>query len=99
MGDFMATFIVAVILLWSAYVLLRRFMPKTTVNVQQAIADQATRRGWSKLGQWLTPKVNQSSCGGCSNCGDKPVSGCHSAGTTLEKDAATEEKVQPVQWR
>lgn len=92
MGDIVATMIVALVVLWSAYVLLRRFMPKSSFKLQQALATQAGQHGFKKTAQWVAPKNNQSSCGGCSSCGDDAATGCDST----EK---VEEKTKPVQWR
>lgn len=92
MGDLIATLIVLLLVLWSTYVVWRKVLPKTSLKVQQALANQARKHGFVKTSQWLMPNMDQGGCGGCSSCGDSAATAC----STTEK---VEEKAKPVQWR
>jgi hypothetical protein len=92
MGDLIATLVVLLIVLWSTYVVWRKVLPKTSLKVQQALAQQAHQHGFVKISKWLAPTSNQGGCGGCSSCGD-------SAATTCSTTEKVEEKAKPVQWR
>lgn len=61
--------IIALVVLWSCYVVLRRFMPKTSFKWQQALALGLNQKGFTRLSGWLMPKAAQSGCSaGCSDC-------------------------------
>lgn len=93
MADVLANVIVALIVLWSSLVILRRFMPRTVNYFQQGLAQYATSHGWIWLADRLQPKRQNSSCGGCSSCGDNAKDGCSTTSADMSHEA------QPVQWR
>lgn len=90
--------IIALLLLWSCYVLLRRFMPKTSFKWQQAFATWLAHHGFNRLSGWLMPKNTQSGCSaGCPDCSvDTTTSKTPCATDRINND---ENKEQPVQWR
>ncbi|RYZ87663.1 MAG: hypothetical protein EOO68_27350 [Moraxellaceae bacterium] len=97
-GNIIAYFIVAMIVLWSCYVVLRRFMPKTSFKWQQALALGLNKKGFTRLSGWLMPKAAQSGCSaGCSDCSVDTTA----TKTACATDASTtnDVKEQPVQWR
>ncbi|XID75109.1 DUF6587 family protein [Alkanindiges sp. WGS2144] len=101
MDNLIEYLIVAVILLWSCYVVVRRFMPKTSFKVLQALAVWLEQKGQVRLGQWVKPSIVQGSCSsGCSDC--SVVTSDTACSTGAAKTAATQNdtaKEQPVQWR
>ena len=109
MDNFLEYLIVAVILLWSCYVVLRRFMPQSSFKMQQRFANWLSGLGLTRLASCLSPKaVAVSGCSaGCSDCGvviqknktSNTSSGCTSMNTNLANKQAEETQEQPVQWR
>ena len=96
MNDWFEYVIVAAILVWSCYFVVRRFFPKTSFKLQQAVAHQATQMGFARAGKWLQPTVSQSGCSsGCSSCGTED-SACD---TTNPANTSNSVPDQPVQWR
>lgn len=94
MGDVLAYAIVAIVVLWSAWVALRKILPNTMYRLQLAMSAYAGQQGFARLSRWLTPKATSSSCGGCSSCGDESPSGdCATPGATKSDEQ------KPVQWR
>lgn len=113
MDNFIEYLIVAVILLWSCYVVLRRFMPQSSFKMQQHFASWLSGLGLIRLGGWLSPKaVAVSGCSaGCSDCGvvnqknksgDK-TSNTNSSCATMNANQVNQQiddvQEQPVQWR
>ncbi len=95
MNDWFEYVIVAAILAWSCYFVVRRFMPKTSFKLQQAVAHQVTKMGFTRVGGWLQPKVSQAGCSsGCSSCG---TADSDSVCDTTNTSKSVPE--QPVQWR
>ncbi|TEU28500.1 DUF6587 family protein [Alkanindiges illinoisensis] len=98
--------IIAGLLLWSCYVVLRRFMPKTSFKWQQAMALWLASKRFVRLSGWLMPKAAQSGCSaGCSDC-SVDSSAANNSKTNSSKTACETEmpelndvKEQPVQWR
>lgn len=98
MMDLVEYLIIALLLLWSCYVVLKRFMPKTSFKWQQAFAQWLNQKGWLRLSAWLMPKAAQSGCSaGCSDCSVDATT----SKTACATDATTmrDVKEQPVQWR
>lgn len=111
MQNLLQYLIVAGLVLWSCYVLLRRFMPKTSFKWQQALALWLAHKGFVRFSGWLMPKVVQSGCSaGCSGCrvdGSKvdgstangSMANGAKTGCATETTKTNEVKQQPVQWR
>lgn len=77
--------LVALLLGWSLWVMLRRWFPAATIALLNRLADRAARRGLMPLSRWLRPAAASGGCdSGCTSCRSKCTA------------AATE---QPVQWR
>ena len=97
MDNVIAYFIVAIIVLWSCYVVLRRFMPKTSFAAQQRFAIWLSSIGLAWLSNRLHPTAAQSGCSvGCSDCSVKAPSPKTTV-NSMSAEGQTEE--QPVQWR
>lgn len=94
MDNFVEYLIVAAVLLWSCYVVLRRFLPKTSFKLQQRMAIWLGSLGLTWLGNRLLPKASQSGCSvGCSGCSvEKPQAKVSSQlkGSSLTKGANSE---------
>lgn len=107
MGNVIAYFIVAMIVLWSCYVVLRRFMPKSSFAVQQRFATWLSSIGLTGLGSRLLPKAAQSGCSaGCSDCNVPPpknknstVNSSCAVSAQKQSEQAQAEPERPVQWR
>lgn len=92
MNDWMAYVIVAAMIAWSCHVVLRRFMPKTTFRLQQALSQQLASWGLQRVAKWVQPQVSQGGCAsGCSSCGSQARS--------CDNDVVDKNNEQPVQWR
>lgn len=80
--------IMAGLLGWSMFFMLRRVMPKLVSNQQRQLANVVNARGWTKLAQWLEPTIKTSGgCGsGCNTCGSCPSN-------------PNKEVIQTVQWK
>lgn len=93
--------IIAGLLLWSCYVVLRRFMPKTSFKWQQALAEWLATKGFVRLSGWLMPKAAQSGCSaGCSDCSvDSSKADSSKTACATETTKPNDTKEQPVQWR
>ena len=80
------TALVALLLAWSLWVMLRRWFPAGTAALLGRWAGRAEAQGLARFARWLRPETN--STAGCdSNCGSCRT-GC--AGNAVE---------EPVQWR
>ncbi len=79
--------VIATLLGWSVFFMLRRSFPAAIQRLQGALANRAHAQGWLKLAAWLTPVI--STAGGCG-------SGCSSCSSCASNPAAAE---QPVQWK
>lgn len=70
--------VVALIVLASAWVVLKKQMPGTVRKVRGALAlglVKPERAGWMQaLGRWIAPQASggNSACGGCDSCGPTP---------------------------
>ncbi|ONG38802.1 hypothetical protein BKE30_11485 [Alkanindiges hydrocarboniclasticus] len=93
--------IIAGLLLWSCYVVLRRFMPKTSFKWQQALAVWLANKRFVRLSGWLMPKAAQSGCSaGCSDCSvDSSKADSSKTACATETTKPNDTKEQPVQWR
>lgn len=91
MQSVLESLVVASVLLWSCYVVLRRFLPNTSFKWQQELANWLAHQQFSMLSRWLMPKMQSGCASGCSGCSaNKPA--CDTP-TQLE----SEEK--PVRWQ
>ena len=107
MGNVIAYLIVAMIVLWSCYVVLRRFMPKSSFAAQQRFALWLSSVGLTSLGNRLLPKLAQSGCSaGCSDCSVPPpknktsaVNSSCAVSAQKQSEQAQAEPERPVQWR
>lgn len=98
MMDWVEYLIIALLLLWSCYVVLKRFMPKTSFKWQQAFAQWLNQQGWVRLSSWLMPTAAQSGCSaGCSDCSVDTTNAKTTCATETAKTINHDE--QPVQWR
>jgi hypothetical protein len=98
MANLVEYLIVTVILLWSCYVVVRRFMPKTSFKWQQAFATWLAQKGFVRLSDWLMPKAAQGGCSaGCSDCSVDTARAKTACNT--DTDQAQQIKEKPVQWR
>lgn len=107
--------IIALVVLWSCYVVLRRFMPKTSFKWQQALALGLNQKGFTRLSGWLMPKAAQSGCSaGCSDCSvdrtakstEALATPCASSERTTSQNQSLDHSLlnaraeeQPVRWR
>ena len=108
MDNFLEYLIVAVILLWSCYVVLRRFMPQSSFKIQQLFANWLNGLGLTRLASWLSPKAATSGCSaGCSDCGVVNLkkknstinNNCSTINANVENNQTDDVQEQPVQWR
>ncbi len=88
MSELVQTGIIAALLGWSVFFMLRRMLPNVVHRQQQRLAQMAQMHGYPKLSKWLAPVLNSGGgCGsGCSNC-----SSCASNPATSQEQA--------VQWK
>ncbi len=78
-ASWLEALILAALLLWSAWVVLGRFLPGLTGWLRAALATTCERRGWSGLARRLQAPAAAAGCGlGCSTCG-----GCASSDTQI----------------
>lgn len=86
-GNVIQVLVMAGLLGWSLFFMLRRIAPKLVSNQQYQLANAFNTRGWTKIAQWLEPAISTSGCGsGCNTCGSCP--------SNPNKNAE-----QPVQWK
>ncbi len=88
MSEFLQAGIIAALLGWSLFFMLRRILPNVVNRLQQHLAQTALSHGYTKLSKWLAHSLKSaggcgSGCSNCSSCGSNPA-------TTQE---------QPVQWK
>lgn len=86
-SDLLQFIVIAALLSWSVFFMLRRSFPAVVQKQQLRLTGYARSHGWLKLANWLTP--NAQSAGGCG-------SGCSNCSSCGSNPAATE---QPVQWK
>jgi hypothetical protein len=88
MSELVQTSIIAILLGWSVFFMLRRMLPNVINRQQQRLAQMAQTHGYIKLSKWLEPQLKSGGgCGsGCSNC-----SSCASNPTAAQE--------QIVQWK
>ncbi|MBC7752286.1 MAG: hypothetical protein H7Z73_11350 [Candidatus Saccharibacteria bacterium] len=87
-GNIVQGLVIAGLLGWSIFFMLRRMMPKWISNQQRQLAHTLNSKGWNKLAKWLEPSI--STGGGCG-------SGCNSCGSCPSNPNKPAE--QPVQWK
>ena len=78
--------IVAVLVLWSAFVVFKKVFPKTASSSFLSLSNLCQRLGWYRLATWLKPKIVVGCAGGC---------GC----STDEKETKKSQAIQTVKWR
>ncbi len=62
--------VLAGLLAWSVFFVLRRLMPVPLRHMQGRLAAAAAGSGWHRLASWLQPGTVQKGCdSGCSSCG------------------------------
>ena len=98
-ANIMQVLVMASILSWSVFFMLRRVAPTVIRNQQYRLAHVLSTRGWVKLGHWLEPVINTgggcgSGCNTCGSCPSNPHSNPKSNQETNAKDI-----IQPVQWK
>lgn len=70
MSSILQILLVGLLLAWSGWRVLHQLIPTTMRNVQNRLAQRATRQGWTRLGEWLQSGESGAGCGdGCSTCG------------------------------
>jgi hypothetical protein len=84
--------VMAALLGWSLFFMLRRVAPNLVRNQQTQLANALNMHGWKKLAQWLEPTLSSGGgCGsGCNTCGSCPSNPNKDAEPTVP---------QPVQWK
>lgn len=77
MNEFMQTFIVLLVVLWSISLTLKRYLPTWVYNHQQQLAKYCRQYQFVGLANWLQPVVSvKIGCdNGCSSCSQ----GCSSS--------------------
>lgn len=78
--------IVAVLVLWSAFVVFKKVFPKTASSLSLILSNLCQRLGWQSLAMWLKPKAVIGCAGGC---------GC----STEANEPKKQETIQAVKWR
>jgi hypothetical protein len=91
-GNVTQGLIIAGLLGWSLFFMLRRVAPNLVRNQQYQLANTLSRHGWPKLARWLEPTLSVG--GGCG-------SGCNTCGSCASNPNQTPEPSvqQPVQWK
>ena len=79
--------IVAVLVLWSAFVVFKKVFPKTASSLSLILSNLCQRFGWYRLATWLKPKMVVGCAGGC---------GCS---TDVNEAQNKKEAIQAVKWR
>lgn len=87
-GNIIQVLVMAGLLGWSLFFMLKRIAPNLVRNQQAQLANAFNTRGWKKLAQWLEPTI--SSGGGCG-------SGCNTCSSCASNPNKAAE--QPVQWK
>ncbi|MDO4224127.1 MAG: hypothetical protein Q4D05_08950 [Acinetobacter sp.] len=59
------TLIVALVVLWSIYIVFKKVFPSSYNRLFTALADRFAAMGWVKLAQWLRPAGAMGCGGGC----------------------------------
>lgn len=78
--------IVAVLVLWSAVVVLKKVFPQTANSIFLGLSNVCQRLGWQRLALWLKPKMVVGCGGGC---------GC----STDDVETKKSQPIQTVKWR
>ena len=78
--------IVAVLVLWSTFVVFKKVFPKTARFLSLILSNICQRFGWQSLAMWLKPKAVIGCAGGC---------GC----STDVTEPQNKEAIQTVKWR
>lgn len=87
-GNIVQVSVMAGLLGWSLFFMLKRIAPNLVRNQQYQLANAFNTHGWKKLAKWLEPTI--SSGGGCG-------SGCNTCGSCASNPNKAAE--QPVQWK
>lgn len=77
--------IIAVLVIWSAVVVLRKYFQKQQTRPFSTIRF-CEKQGWATLAKWLKPKMTFGCAGGC---------GCSSE----DKPTNTVQEIKPVKWQ
>lgn len=83
--------ILAVIGLWSIWVVLGKLLPTLRRQLMRSLAQRCQQHGWQRLSAWLQPTAPSGCDSGCSSCATQ----CSSP-TPLTTSRDTEE--QAVKW-
>lgn len=79
--------IVAVLVLWSAFVVFKKVFPKTASSLSLILSNLCQRFGWYRLATWLKPKIVVGCGGGC---------GC---AVDDNNEPRKQETIQAIKWR
>ncbi|AVZ86714.1 hypothetical protein F908_02861 [Acinetobacter sp. NIPH 284] len=79
--------IVAVLVLWSAFVVFKKVFPKTASSLSLILSNLCQRFGWYRLATWLKPKIVVGCGGGC---------GC---AVDDNNEPKKQETIQAIKWR
>ena len=79
--------IVAVLVLWSAFVVFKKVFPKTAGSLSLILSNLCQRFGWYHLATWLKPKIVVGCGGGC---------GC---AVDDNNEPKKQETIQAIKWR
>ena len=79
--------IVAVLVLWSAFVVFKKVFPKTASSLSLILSNLCQRFGWYRLATWLKPKIVVGCGVGC---------GC---AVDDNNEPKKQETIQAVKWR
>ena len=79
--------IVAVLVLWSAFVDFKKVFPKTASSLSLILSNLCQRFGWYRLATWLKPKIVVGCGGGC---------GC---AVDDNNEPKKQETIQAIKWR
>ncbi len=86
--------IVALIVLWSLWIVLKQWAPRLSLNLQQQAASSLRFLGLIQLADGMQPTVLENCQTGCGSCrqGCGPVA-------PVSQLAENHADIQPVQWR
>ena len=77
--------IITLLVLWSAVVVFKKVLPKTSSKLQFKLAQLCQQRGWQALAKWLQPKA-ATGCGGSCDC-------------SQSDQESSKTQVQAVKWK
>lgn len=96
--------IVALLVGWSIWQVLRRFAARPLYLVQSRLSSTVRQLGWPRVAAYLTPVApTVAGCSqGCGSCSSNAAPSCASQAATPADIAVTDlapSDVRPVQWR